>query len=289
MVRVEINGGYFDRGNNELQDVNTQKVQLYGASAQLALHKGMPVSSSLDYKLYKNSNEQISKLFNKASYPGGLSWLAMTEFTVLSQTLKDPDKTGSTKLQTGKAGDVNVRVMMDRLRISADVSYRDLAFILHSQPSLPTYEDFPTAYKTGANFFADFGVDQNWGDWLTLGVTLGIEKPATLTSPKGIPGGQTGTSGDSTAVIRNNGQSTLITILPQPQPGKPAIEAATQVATKFTGKIDFGKMYAAILDVYYSYDPNVTRYTRTGPEAPFSYSFGQFNQLGINATLQARF
>ena len=94
MVRVEVNGGYFDRGYNELSDVNDQKVQLFGASAQVALHKGMPVQSSVDYKLYKNNNERVSGLFNPVKYPGGLSWLAMAEFTALGQTLKDPEKTG---------------------------------------------------------------------------------------------------------------------------------------------------------------------------------------------------
>src|SRR6185295_20246790 len=52
-VRLEVNGGFFDRGYNELIDVNDQKVQLYGASAQVAIHHGMPVQSSVDYRLYK--------------------------------------------------------------------------------------------------------------------------------------------------------------------------------------------------------------------------------------------
>ena len=99
MLRVEANGGYFDRGNNELVDVNDQKVQLFGASAQIALHKGMPVQSSIDYKLYKNNGERISGLFNPVNYPGGLSWLAMAEFTVIGQTLKDPDETGTTSAE----------------------------------------------------------------------------------------------------------------------------------------------------------------------------------------------
>ncbi len=92
----------------------------------------MPVQSSIDYKLYKYNNERVSGLFDPVKYPGGLAWLGMAEFTALGQTLKDPDKTGTTKLQTGLAGDVNVRVMLDRLRLRFDASYRDLAFILHS-------------------------------------------------------------------------------------------------------------------------------------------------------------
>ncbi len=286
MIRVEVNGGYFDRGYNELVDVNDQKVQLFGASAQVALHKGMPVQSSVDYKLYKNNNERVSGLFNPVKYPGGVSWLAMAEGTVIGQTLKDPEMTGTTKVQKGYAGDINVRVMIDRWRVRFDASYRTLSFILHSQPSLPTYSDFPADYTTAPDLFAAVGIDHNWDDFLTIGAILGVDKPATLTSTKGITGAMTGVTGESTAVIRNNNIDTLITILPVGE------KAVPQIAAKATAKLDFGKIYSALFEVIYSYDGNITRYKRVdegNPESPFEFQFGNFKQLGVNATLQARF
>jgi hypothetical protein len=290
MIRLEINGGYFDRGYNELIDVNDQKVQLFGASAQVSVHKGMPLTSSVDYKLYKFNGERVSGLFDPVVYKGGVSWLAQSEFTVLGQTLKDPAKTGTTKIQVGTAGDLNVRVMVDRIRLRLDISYRDLAFILHSVPSLPTYEDFPSSYETKPDLFAAVGADWNWKDLLTLGVIAGVERPATLTSPQAIAGGMTGVTGKSTAVIRNNNVDTIITILPIGE------DAQAQVALKGTAKVTFGRIYTALLEVFYSRDPNTTRYERAGcaagqacPMNPFEYVFGNFNQLGVNATLQARF
>jgi hypothetical protein len=286
MVRFEVNGGYFDRGYNELIDVRDQKVQLFGASMQLSVHKGMPVQSSIDYRLYKFNNERVSGLFAPVQYKPGLSWLVMSEATVIGQTLKDPQRTGSTRIQYGRAGDINVRVMLDRLRLRFDASYRDLAFILHSQPSLPTYSDFPDEYEVAPNYFAAIGADRNWNDFLTLGAIVGIEQPATLTSQKGIPGGMTGVTGESTAVIRNNNIDTLITILPQGE------RAVPQVATKVWTRLDFGAIYSALLEVFYSYDGNVTRYQRVdegNPESPFEFVFGNFNQLGVNLTVQARF
>jgi hypothetical protein len=286
MLRLEVNGGVYDRGYNELQDVQGEKVILYGGSFQASIHKGMPIRSSVDYRLYKFNGERVSPLFSPEKYPGGLSWIAQTEFTVLGQTLKDSDKTGSTKTQIGKAGDVNVRVKLDRIRLRADFSYRDLAFILHSQPSIPTFADFPSAYKVKPNLFASVGADHNWGDWLTLGLIFGVDKPATLTSPKGVPGGATDAAGTSTAVIRNNNIDTLITILPE---GK---EAVAQIAVKGTVKVDFAKIFSAVLEVFYSYDGNQTHFRRTCSDpdtCPFEYVFGDFNQLGVNATLQARF
>jgi hypothetical protein len=282
MVRVEVNGGYFDRGNNELEDVNTETVQLFGGSAQVAVHDGMPVQSSIDYKLYKNDGERIGQLFKKQAYPGGLSWLAMSEVTLLGQTLKDPEKSGSTTKQFGLAGDLNVRMVLNRFRLRFDGQYRDLAYILHSVPSLPTYSEFPKAYAKDPNLFAAAGIDRNWDDRLTLGLVLGIELPATLKTPAGIPG-DTAAAGESTAVIRNNGQQTIITVLPT---GKSAVP---QVAVKASGQLDFGDIYAALVDIYYSYDGNQTRLKRNGPEGLFEYEFGEFNQLGFNITLQAKF
>ena len=155
---------------------------------------------------------------------------------------------------------------------------------------MPTYEDFPADYKTSPDLFAAIGLDRNWNDFLTLGAIAGIEKPATLTSPDGVPGGMTGVGGTSTAVIRNDNVNTIITILPA---GK---DAVPQLALKGTAKLTFGRIYSALLEVFYSYDGNQTTYQRVGctsdeacPNAPFQYVFGQFNQLGVNATLQARF
>jgi hypothetical protein len=209
---------------------------------------------------------------------------------VLGQTLKDPDRTATTKVQWGKAGDLNVRVMVDRIRLRFDASYRDLAFILHSVPSLPTYEDFPSVYKTTPDFFAAVGADKNWDDFLTVGLIAGIEKPATLTSPQGIAGGMSGVPGNSTAVIRNNNIDTIITILPVNK------DAVPQLALKANAKLTFGRIYSALLEVFYSYDGNTTRYQRVGctsdqacPDNAFQFVFGNFNQLGVNATLQARF
>jgi hypothetical protein len=279
-VRLEINGGYFNRGKNELQDVSDQTVALYGVSAQASLHKGMPVQSSLDYKLYKFDADRAIQFFQKTKYPGGLGYLVMSEVTVLGQTLKNAEKTGSTKIQFAAAGDVNVRVMLNRLRGRFDLSYRSLEFVLHSVPSLPTYSTFPTVYKTGGDISAAAGVDQNWDDKFTIGIQVGVQRPAILTTPASIPGGGTQVSGTSTAVIRAIDR---ITVLPV---GKSAVP---MVAAKVTAQIDFNKYFALIANAFFTYDGNQTRLKRDNDGAPFQYEFGQFKQLGISTTLQARF
>lgn len=282
MFRIEANGGYFDRGNSELEDVITEKVRLFGASVQAAVHYRQPITSSVDYRLYRNDPERVENLFATAVYPGGLSWLVQAEATALGQTLKDPEVSGGTKVQVGKAGDINVRVTYDHTRMRLDLQYRDLAFILHSTPSLPTYSDFPPNYDKTADLFAAAGVDQNFpGTGVTIGVIVGIDKPATLTTPTGaIPGDINEGGGTSTAVVRNEGD---ISILP------PNKDAAAQLALKLTGRLDFAESFAALADIYYTNDPNQTRLKRSGPEEPLMRTFGEFNQLGFNFTLQARF
>jgi hypothetical protein len=284
MLRLEVNGGYFDRGQNALADVQNEKVRLYGASAQLSIHRGMPLGSSPDYRLYRFNPEAVGALFAPEVYPGGLSWLAQAEATLIGQTLRDPDVAGSTVTQVGRAADLNVRVKIDRIRLRFDLSYRDLAFILHAEPSLPSYEAFPKADAAGGDTFAAIGVDRNWGDWLTLGLIAGIDQPATLTSPTGIPG--TGTDGPTTAVIHSDNLGTSISILPTGH------DAVRQYALKGTGKVDFAKTFSVLAEVFYSHDGNQTR----SPPAcgdpqlcPAQYEYGQFHQLGVNVTLQARF
>jgi hypothetical protein len=281
-LRLEANGGYFDRGNNEQVDVNRKPVRLYGASLQIAFHDGIPVQSSIDYKLYKNDGERIGQLFKRQSYPGGLSWLAMSEGTVLGQSLKDPERDGARTTQYGAAADLNIRMLVHRYRIRWDAQFRDLAYILHSEPGAPAYSDFPEASTAASNWFAAAGIDRNWDDRLTIGLVVGVERPATLTTAIAVPA-DPGATQESTSVIRDNGQETSITVLPAGE------SVRKQVAVKLSGQLDFGDIYAALVDIYYSRDRNQTRLVRVGPDDAPDSQFGEFNQLGVNVTLQARF
>jgi hypothetical protein len=281
MLRVEANGGVFDRGKNEAVDVLGEPVTLYGASAQVVLHQGIPVGSSIDYALYRNEPESIARLFRKESYPGGFSWLVSPEVTVIRQTLKDPEMAGSTRTQMGLAADLNVRLKMGYTRVRLDVMTRDLAFILHSIPSLPTYWDFPDTYDTTNEIFGAVGVDHFFPDLqLTTGVTVGGDLPATLTTPTAseIPGNLTTSS---TLVVRNESSRS---VLPE------GADVALIWAVKGTVRKDFGDVFAALVDVYYQYDPNTVRYDRSSSEGSFNMArFASFDQLGFDVTLQARF
>jgi hypothetical protein len=281
MVHVDVNGGLFDRGKNEAEDVLGKPVVLYGGSLQLVLHDGIPVGSSIDYALYRNDPESIARLFQKETYPGGVSWLASPELTMIAQTLKDPNAPGATRTQLGFAGDLNVRVKVDTLRVKLDLMARDLAYILHSVPSLPTYWDFPDTYQTKPELFAAAGADYYFPEsQVTAGLTVGLDRPATLTTPTAemILGNLTTST---TIVVRNDSSRSVL---------PPGADVAWVWAVKATLRKDFGDAFAALLDVYYQYDPNTVRYDRTSSEGSFNVAeFATFDQLGFDITLQARF
>jgi hypothetical protein len=280
-IRVEVNGGYFNRGSNQLADVIDEDVQLFGGSVQVAVHDGMPVGSSVDYKLYRNDPERAVRLFKQEEYPGGLAWLVTAEATLIGQTLKDLAAPGSTTIQYGAAGDVNFRIKYDFTRFRLDIQYRDLAFILHPTPSLPAFTDFPEEYDISHNLFAAAGVDHHFAAWgLTAGAVLGLDRPATLTSPKALPGDPVDQPGQSTYVIRGEGDLTPLPV---------GEEVFPQIAFKLSGRLDFAQHFASVLDVYYSYDPNRSRLTRDDPESLYEFDEDNFHQLGFNLTLQARF
>jgi hypothetical protein len=280
LLHVDVNGGAFDRGKNELEDVLGEPVWLYGGSLQIALHSGMPVGSSIDYALYRNSPDSIARLFKKEGYPGGLSWLLSAEATAIFQTLKDYEKSGSTKTQQGFAGDINGRVKWNYSRFKLDVMTRDVAFILHSIPSLPTYSNFPAEYKASPEIFASVGADQFFPALgLTAGATFGLDLPATLETPSAsaIPGNMTTST---TLVVRNESDRTPL----------PAGEKAAPIlALKGSAKLDLGEGFSVLGNLFFQYDANVVRYKRSSPDEQFQVEFGNFNQLGFDITLQARF
>lgn len=284
MLRVEANMGVFDRGNNELQDVVNQKLMLYGVSTQVSLHKGAPIGRSVDFALYRNDPERIRELFRRPVWESGTSWQIAAEATVIGQTLKDPNVTGGTTIQLGYAGDVNARLRTGNLRYRLDLQARDLAFILHPTPSLPTYSQFPDEYEQTPNLFAAAGVDYRIPNTpVTTGVIVGIDMPATLTNPTGVLAGIDGDANameGSTVVVRSEGD---FEILP------PGEKAMPQYAIKSVSRLDIANNFATLIDAYYSYDPNEARYQRDGREELRQRVFGQFHQLGFNVTLQARF
>jgi hypothetical protein len=297
-LRIEANGGYFDRGTNQNlystqlimpgQHYKDYRVETYGGSGQISLFHGVNPSGSLDYTLYKNDPTSASRYFTRPEYKPGFNWLAQAEFTAISTTLQNADKVDSTKRQMAYAGDINLRAQVSRLRFKLDAAFRSLAFVLQNQPSLVPYQDFPSNATWTDDFFVSAGFDINLPNLgLTIGPTVGFDVPATFTPPSGdklqqLCGNTAGSlCSSSTIVVRGEGD---YSILPE---GKGVVPVW---AAKALARLDFLDYFALILDVYFNFDQNQTHLTKDA----LGNFLRDFNnkaaaQLGFNFTLQARF
>lgn len=301
--RIEGNGGYFDRGTNPLfygTSVGPQgmtfidhPVSSFGGTLQLSVFSGLSPTQSIDLTLYRNDPMTAQRYFQRPVYGPGFNWLVSTEWTAIGTTLQDVDRPGSTRIQPGYAGDVNVRFQVGFLRVKADFELRSLSYILVNQPSLVPYQDFPQGARITDELFGSLGFDyffQRIG--LTIGATAGIMNPATFTPPPGqvlsgpISGNVNGTlTTASTIVVRNEGD---FSILPEPSQSGRVNREVPIGAGKIEIREDFLEYFAAILQVYYQYDANQTRLFK----APDGTSIRDFNfphRLGFNLTLQARY
>jgi hypothetical protein len=295
--RLELNGGYFDRGGNPKEEVLGAPVRLVGASVRATFHQGMPVGTSADYLLYRNDPSTVGFWFQKESYPGGLSYLLSASFNMLGQSLQDPDSAASTKYQLAYAADLVARMKWNYTRVSATVMFRTLSYILNNVPSFVPFQDFPSAASVKPEIFAALGASQYLPRRrITLGATFGLQLPASFTAPQ-LPPELVGNnpvtlSQNSTMVVRQEGD---VSLLP---PGEKALPI---VAVKLLARQDFLDYFAAIIDLYYTYDPNQAKLCRsfdgatcaaadaTGRETEYIRKFIKPHALGFNVTLQAKF
>lgn len=303
-LRIEANGGYFDRGTNPLFFGTTQgpmgmtftsfPVNTYGGTLQISVFKGVSPTQSADFKLYRNDPMvTATRYFTRPTYLPGFNWLASTEFTALGSTLQDVEHPSSTKTQLAYAGDVNLRAQWRRFRFRADFETRSLSYILINQPSLVPFQDFPNGSQVGSEIFGVLGVDyffERLG--LTTGLSIGVERPATFTPPPGqtIMGPLMGNSGgtlttSATIVVRNEGD---FSILPETDAQGRALREVPIFAAKAEVREDFLEWFACILQVYYQNDGNQTHLTKA-PDGTSVRQFNHPNQLGFNLTLQARY
>lgn len=296
-LRIELNGGIYDRGKNPKQEVLGEPVTLAGVSGQIVLHQGIPVGQSLDFKLYRNDPTSAMTFFKREEYPGGLSWLVSAEGTYLTQTLQDAERPASTTRQPAYAADLNARVKLEKLRLRLDASYRSLSFVLHNVPSFVPFVDFPQAsadvrVKTESDLFFSAGFDYHLEAIAsTLGLTAGLDYPATIraSSIGALQGNNpsSGLTGESTVVVRREGD---FEILP---PGK---SAAPLFAMKLETLHFLAEFLEMRLQVFYVRDENRARLervcdpsTQNCAEQPFERRFVEPNQVGFNATLSAKF
>lgn len=284
-LRVEAGGGYFQKGiiPGLANQGIVAPVNSAGGSAQIVFHKGVPVGTSIDFRLYKNDPDMFERFFAPEVYPGGLALTVSLEGTYLTQSLENPDVFAKTQLQSAQAVALQARVKWNFLRVNFLGLYRTLSYIQFNVPGIPPYKDFPTGTALTPEAFAAIGVDYHFPSLhFTPGIIGGVQLPATLRAPSALLGGNQppgGLSGGRTLVVRDVNQ---FSILPTNFRAEPII------SVKANFRLDISDYFAAIGELYYTYDNNRTTFRDSvlGVAEP---TFEKPHAIGFNAILQARF
>ena len=283
--RIDVGGGYFQKGivPGLANQGIVAPVNSAGGSMRLVFYKGIPPSTSIDLRLYRNDPDYPDKLFAPETYPGGVAFQASVEGTWLTQTLENPDVFARTQFQSAQALALQARVKWNFLRINFLGLYRTLSYIQFNVPGLPPYKDFPQGTTLNPEMFAAIGADYHFPKaHLTTGVMGGVQLPATFRAPSAVLGGNQptpGLLGSRTLVVADVNN---FSILPTNFSAEPII------SVKSTTRLDISDYFAAILDVYYTFNSNRTTFRDSilGIAEP---TFEKPNGIGFNATLQARF
>ncbi len=285
--RLEGNGGYFSQGGNPDTDVLDAPVWVAGGSARLSYHVGVPVGTSIDFRLYRNDPMLPQRFFGPEQYPGGWSYSISLEATYLRQALKNPDLSGTTGMYPNdpypQAGALWIRAKhnFDRLWVLAET--RDLAFIEVNQPGFIPYNSYPQDASVTPEVFGAVGYDHNFPKvHITPGLDVGVEQPASFSSTELSLGGNNppvGLSGKHTVVVYDLGEQSVL------PPGKGSVPL---FSVKGTFRWDISDAFAAVGELYFRIDNNQTTFYSSVAglaEPVFSTPF----DLGFNAVLQARF
>jgi hypothetical protein len=284
-LRIEGGGGYFQKGiiPGLANQGIVAPVNSAGGSAQIVFHKGVPVGTSIDFRLYRNDPEIYDRFFAPELYPGGLALTVSAEATYLTQTLENPDIFAKTQFQSAQAVALQARMKWNFLRVSFLGLYRTLSYIQFNVPGLPPYSDFPAGTTLTPETFGAIGFDYHFpGLHLTPGIIGGVQLPATFKAPTTVLGGNNpppGLTGSRTVVVRDVNQFSIL-------PTNTSMTPIVSVKANF--RLDISDYFAAIGELYYTYDSNRTTF-KDSVEGVAEPSFEKPNAIGFNAILQARY
>jgi hypothetical protein len=282
-VTLEFNGGAFDRGQIEKIEVQNEKLVGFGGTVQLAIHRGMPIGTSIDFQLYRNDPDMPMKFFTPEIYDDGFSFVLKTEFTFLGQTLQNINAPQSTTVQVATAGDINFSAKYRRARFFFDLVYRSLAFIMYNSPGYPSYDDFPQGAQAEPEFFGSVGFDYFFAAaHMTPGIKFGVQRPAFYKGPvaAGLNPAQT-LAGPQTVVIRD--------AFTPPDILDAGLSVDPVLAATLSAKWDISEMMSAAAQVLLRYDTNKSTLLPDANGINLTRTLLPPWSLGFNILLQARF
>ena len=278
-LHLDISGGYFQQGTQNLDDVRGRPVYTYGTSARVVVHDHMPVPQSVDFLLYRNDPMAPMIIFKPETYdPNEVAWSLSAETAAIGQHLKDFDVSGGLKDQVAYAVAVQGVLRAGYLRLSATGITRNLNFVVLNVPGFIPFETLPKNAHTDPEIFGSLAADYAFPRLhLTPGLAGGVQLPSTFESEftdGGLPASRT-------VVVRSQGNES---ILPYDQGRFPIYQARIQL------RWDISKILRAMVWMQYVRDNNGTLVVTDPTEGTASLRVYQSpDRLGLAASLQARF
>jgi hypothetical protein len=284
-IRVEASGGYFQKGRNPLAPVEGRIIDSGGLSAQLVIYDGIPIVAPIDFRLYKEDPTLRYNMAWKEQYGSGFSWNLSMEFTSLWQSLSDPDRFGSTKLQNAKAAYVELKTKFDFFRVNLSFVYRDLEFLLFNVPSFVPFEALPTQnVNVNPEFFGAIAFDYHFPkSHLTPGFVIGFQRPASVTAD--LTGRAVGSNppdtlaGRRTVVVRRQGSFDIL-----PENAQPTMIYAMKALLRW----DLSDIMTVVGELTFAIDNNTTL-LQDDPSGIATRVFQKPEKLGFNIIVQARY
>lgn len=179
-LRLDVSGGYFEKGTNTKPGVLGKPINSAGASAQISYKYGGEVGKKLDLRLYME-NPDAAPLPDEQTYQQKLGLELALEGTALVQTLADPDRYGSTKNEWSKAAYFSAGLRHDKLRLHVDAIYRDLSYIVFNVPGFDPYNAILEDSNLTPEIFGSLSIDYYFESiGLTPALTFGVLLPSSF-------------------------------------------------------------------------------------------------------------
>jgi hypothetical protein len=273
---LEMNGGYFQRGafppqGVQFPGIGGKTAQAFGGSTRATFHKGMPVGTSIDFRLFKYAPDATFLLTAPVFYDDSWALQVAAEFTALGQTLIKWEQADETVIQPAFAAASVNQFRWKKLRVNLNAIFRDLNYVLFNIPGIAPFRASPEEAKARPEFFIAGGVDYFFENThLTPGASIAWKKPATYTS-SGV-----------TTVIRDEDDFETLPI------GENAFDI---FAAKATLSWDVAPFFIVVTELRYTLDKNRSKFVKSDNESGRERVFqakNVTNRLGFFILAQAR-
>ncbi len=288
----EANGGYFQRGpflTAAGTSLGGETMESYGGSTRLTLHQGLPIGTSVDFRLYRVAPDPASVLTAEQQYDSGFSWSLSGEYTCVAQSLLSFEEAEKSIVQPAMASSAIGKLRFGKLRVHADFIFRNPHYVVFNVPGVFPYRAFPEGADLSPEWFVAGGLDYYFEKArLTPGIIFGYKQPATMTTDDSDMSTVVGDwptlgAGRSTLVIRSEDDWEIL----------PAGESAFDIiSAKLTLKWDVAPFFVVLGELRYTLDKNRTKYVRDVEHESTGYKKYEddnvTNRLGFALLAQAK-